>query len=346
MRAAVYTESGAIELGQRPDAALQLPTDAVVRVVLSCVCGSDLTYYRGKRPHAVGSIGHEAIGVVEDTGAEVTSVRPGDLVVVPLQFHCGECAHCLGGTPFACVRGATFGNGTNDGGQGEAMRVPFADRSLHAVPGTGHDDALLKSLLTLSDVLCTGHHAAVCAGVRPGHTVAVVGDGAVGLLGVLSAKRLGAERIIALSSSPVRQALATEFGATDLVAERGDEATERVLEMTGGVGVDATLECVGTAQAVDTAFRIARPGSMVGLVGISDDLDPPVREAFWRNVGWRGGPCQVPVYLPELLPDVLDGTIDPGRVFTWESDLGGVVAGYRAMAEQKQVKSLLRVSPL
>ena len=230
-----------------------------------------------------------------------------------------------------------------DGGQGEAVRVPLADGTLVRVPGSGHSDETMRSLLTLSDVMATGHHAAVCAGVEPGVVVAVVGDGAVGLSGVLAATRLGAQRIIALSRNPVRQALARAFGATDIVAERGEEATEAVMQLTNGVGADATLECVGTAQSMSTALSIARPGSMVGYVGVPHGVELPVGEMFARNKGVLGGAAPARAYVPELLDDVLDGRIDPGRVFDFETDLDGVADAYEAMDERRAIKSLLRV---
>src|SRR6266508_4537523 len=261
MRAAIFQGPKDITVGERPDPVIQEPTDAVVRVVLACVCGSDLWYYRGESDHAVGSIGHEFIGVVEDVGREVTGIGRGDLVVAPFIYSDMSCPHCRHGSTISCVAGGTFGNGTIDGGQGEAVRVPLADSTLAPVPGTGHSADALRSLLTLSDVMSTGHHAAVSAGVNGGDTVAVVGDGAVGLSAVLASKRRGAERIIALSPHADRQRLAREFGATDIVEGRGDAATAAVHELTGGVGVDAALECVGTQQSIDTAASIARPGS-------------------------------------------------------------------------------------
>jgi threonine dehydrogenase-like Zn-dependent dehydrogenase len=203
---------------------------------------------------------------------------------------------------------------------------------------------MMRSLLTLSDVMATGHHAAVCAGVKAGDAVAVVGDGAVGLSGVLAAKRLGADRIVALSRNPARQELAREFGATDVVEERGEAATNAVLELTGGVGVDATLECVGTGQAMETALSIARPGSMVGYVGVPHGVELPVGEMFLRNKGVRGGAAPARAYIPELLDDVLEGRIDPGRVFDFETDLDGVAEAYAAMDERRAIKSLLQVS--
>src|SRR6476660_2821328 len=240
MRAGLFVGPHHIDVGDRPDAAIAESTDAVVRVVLACVCGSDLWYYRGDSPFEPGPIGHEFVGVVEDFGRDVANVRRGDFVIAPFAFSDGTCPHCRHGITSACVAGGFYPS-NGDGGQGEAVRVPLADGSLVTVPGSGHSDEMLASLLTLSDVMATGHHAAVSADVRPGGTVAVVGDGAVGLSGVLAAKRLGAGRIIALSRHPDRQKLAQEFGATDIVEGRGDEAISAVKEMTGGVGSDATL---------------------------------------------------------------------------------------------------------
>src|SRR3954447_11678796 len=254
MRAAIFNQPGSITVDERPDAAIVDPSDAVVRVVLACVCGSDLWFYRGETPYDPGPIGHEFVGVVEDVGADVQTVAKGDFVIAPFAYSDGTCPHCRRGVTTACVNGGFFPVGNGDGGQGEAVRVPLADGTLVPVPGSGHSDATMASLLSLSDVMGTGHHAAVCARVKEGDTVAVVGDGAVGQCGVLAAKRLGAERIIALSRNPSRQALAGDVGATDIVEQRGDEATAAVMELTDGVGVDATLECVGTGQAMDTAF--------------------------------------------------------------------------------------------
>jgi threonine dehydrogenase-like Zn-dependent dehydrogenase len=331
-----------VEAGERPDPVVQEPTDAVVRVVLGCVCGSDLWYYRGESPHAAGSIGHEFIGIVEQAGTQVRGVREGDLVVAPFIYSDMSCPHCLNGSTISCPAGGNFGNGVIDGGQGEAVRVPLAGSTLVPVPGSGHPDTVLRSLLALSDVMSTGHHAAVMAGVEKGDTVAVVGDGAVGLCAVLASRRLGAERIIALSRHADRQKIAREFGATDVVEARGEEATQAVLELTGGIGADAALECVGTAQSTATAFAVARPGSTVGIVGVPHG-QVPFAETFFRNVGWRGGPAPARIYIPGLLGDVLDGTIDPGRVFDYESDLDHIADAYRAMDERRAIKSLVRV---
>src|SRR5438046_4993446 len=263
MRAAIFNGPQSIEVGERPDPLIGAPTDAVVRVVLSCVCGSDLWYYRGESAHDLGPIGHEFIGVVEEAGPEVRGIAKGDLVIAPFIYCDGTCAHCRAGVSSQCVHGGAFGNHGIDGGQGEAVRVPLAGSTLVPVPGSGHSDETMRSLLALSDVMCTGHHAAVSAGVRAGSVVAVVGDGAVGLCGVLAAKRLGAARIIALSRNPSRQALAREFGATDILAERGDVVVEAVRELTNDVGVDAARECGGTGPSVGTAVAIARPGPRV-----------------------------------------------------------------------------------
>ena len=345
MKAAIFKGPGMVEIGERPDPVIQEPTDAVVRVVLGCVCGSDLWYYRGESAHAVGSIGHEFIGVVEQAGAEVQGVREGDLVVAPFIYSDMSCPHCLNGSTISCPAGGNFGNGTIDGGQGEAVRVPLAGSTLVPVPGSEHPDAVLRSLLALSDVMSTGHHAAVSAGVKKGDTVAVVGDGAVGLCAVLASRRLGAERIIALSRHADRQKVAREFGATDIVEARGEEAVQAVLDLTGGIGADAALECVGTAQSIATAFAVARPGSTVGIVGVPHG-QLPFAETFFRNTGWRGGPAPARIYIPELLGDVLDGVIDPGRVFDYETDLDHIADAYRAMDERRAIKSLVRVGAL
>jgi threonine dehydrogenase-like Zn-dependent dehydrogenase len=346
VRAAIFNGPRSITVGERPDAAIREPTDAVVRVVLACVCGSDLWFYRGETPFELGPIGHEFIGVVEDVGADVHSVKQGDFVISPFAFSDGTCPHCRHGITTACIHGGFFPNGNGDGGQGEAVRVPLADGTLVRVPGSGHVEETMASLLALSDVMGTGEHAAVCAHVKAGDTVAVVGDGAVGLCGVLAAKRKGAERIIALSGQPDRQRLAREFGATDVVEARGEEAIAAVLDLTDGVGVDAVLECVGTGQAMDTALGIARPGSTVGYVGVPHGVELPVEEMFYANKGVQGGPAPARAYLPELLEDVLAERINPGRVFDFTTDLDGVAEAYAAMDERRAIKSLLRVGRL
>ena len=310
--------------------------------MLGCVCGSDLWYYRGESPHAAGSIGHEFIGIVEQADRAVQGIYPGDLVVALFIYSDMSCPHCLNGSTISCIAGGNFGDGQIDGGQGEAVRVPLAGSTLVPVPGSEHPDETLRSLLALSDVMSTGHHAAVNAGVKKGDTVAVVGDGAVGLCTVLAARRLGAERIIALSRHAGRQKIAREFGATDVIGARGKEATQAVLELTRGIGADAALECVGTAQSTATAFAVARPGSTVGIVGVPHG-QVPFAETFFRNTGWRSGPAPARIYIPGLLGDVLDGAIDPGRVFDYETDLDHIADAYRAMDERRAIKSLVRV---
>ena len=346
MKAAIFSGPHRIDVGNRPDPVIAAPTDAIVRVVMGCVCGSDLWYYRGDSPHELGPIGHEFIGVVEDLGADVRGLAKGDLVVAPFTYSDGTCPNCLAGVTSQCVNGGSFGNRGIDGGQGEAVRVPLAGSTLVKVPGSGHSDETMRSLLALSDVMCTGHHAAVSAGVKPGNVVAVVGDGAVGLCAVIAAKRLGAARIIALSRNPARQALAREFGATDILAERGDAATAAVKEMTGDIGVDAALECVGTNQSMATAFAIARPGSIVGAIGAPHGVVVPIETVIFRNVGLRGGVSPARVYLPELMDDVLAGRINPGRVFDFETDLDHVAEGYAAMDDRRAIKALLFVGAL
>lgn len=347
MKAAIFKGKGAIEVGERPDPAIKEPTDAVVRVVLACVCGSDLWYYRGITPHPEGSIGHEFIGVVEEVGPEVKTLHRGDFVIAPFAWSDGTCPNCRAGFQTACTHGGFFGQGIEgDGGQAELTRVPQADGTLLAVPGSNFSDEMLASLLTLSDVLGTGYHAAVSAGVKQGATVAVVGDGAVGLSAVLSASLLGAGRIIALSRHPQRQALAREFGATDVLAERGDAVVKAILDVTNGIGVDAVLECVGTNEANQTAFAIARPGAIVGRVGVPHNVEIPSEGTFYRNVGLRGGPAPARAYMPELLDAVLAGKIHPGRVFDFTTDLDHIADAYAAMDQRRAIKSLVTVGTI
>jgi alcohol dehydrogenase len=344
MKAAIFQGKGNIELGERPDPTIQAPSDAVVRVVRGCVCGSDLWYYRGVNQHKVGSIGHEFVGVIEQVGDAVTDLQVGDFVIAPFTFSDGTCAACRAGFQSNCEHGGAFGNGDIDGGQGERVRAPFADATLVKVPGTDFTDEQLASFTALSDVMCTGYHAAVSAGVKTGDTVAVVGDGAVGLSAVLAAKLLGAGRIIALSRHADRQALAQEFGATDIVAERGDDAVAAVLRLTDGAGVDAALECVGTDQSIETAVGVTRAGGMIGAVGVPLYENFTYQSVFWKNIGIKGGVAPAREYIPELLKHVLAGEINPGRVFNFTTDLEDVAEAYAAMDERRAIKSLLKVS--
>jgi threonine dehydrogenase-like Zn-dependent dehydrogenase len=343
MLATVMYEAGDVRVENVPDPSITEPTDAVVRVTRACICGSDLWPYASMQRSETGQpMGHEAIGVVEDVGADVSTIKPGDVVVMPFAFSDGTCAFCHEGLHTACEHVGFFGNNGFNGAQAEAVRVPYADGTLFAL-GVGEDDALMPSLLTLSDVLGTGHHAAVLAGVGPGKTVAVVGDGAVGLCGVLAAKRLGAEQIIVLGRHADRVALAREFGATDAVGERGPDAVERVRELTGGYGVHSVLECVGHGESMQTAIEIARPGGAVGRVGVpQEETIPASLPAFFKNVTIGGGPAPVRAYIDELLPDILDGRIEPGRVFDRTERLAGVPDGYRAMADRESIKVMVR----
>ena len=316
--------------------------------MLACVCGSDLWYYRGETDFPVDSpIGHEFIGVVEQVGDDVKTVAAGDFVVSPFAYSDGTCPDCQVGMTTACAHGGFIPAGNGDGGQGELVRVPQADGTLVKVPGSPSDysDDVLASLLALSDVMGTGQHAAVSAQVEPGDVVAVVGDGAVRLCAVIAAKRLGAERIIALSRHPDRQRLAQEFGATEIVNTRGDQAVEDVKKLTDGVGVDAALECVGTNEAMQTALGI-RAGAIVGNVGLPHDVEIPALGIFVRNVGVHGGPAPVRAYLPELIEDVLAERINPGKVFDLTIDLDGIAEAYAAMDERRAIKSLVRVGDL
>src|SRR3954454_10971357 len=343
MRATIMYRAGDVRVDDVPDAQLVDPTDAVVRVTRACICGSDLWPYAAMEPSASGqSMGHEAIGVVEEVGADVQHVKRGDVVVMPFAFSDGTCAFCHENLHTACVHVGFFGNNGVNGAQAEALRVPFADGTLFPLP-VGEDDALMPSLLTLSDVLGTGHHAAVGAQVRAGKSVAVVGDGAVGLCGVIAAKRLGAEQIIIMGRHADRIALAKEFGATDVVSERGDEAVARVRELTRGVGVHSVLECVGHTASMETAIGIARPGGHVGRVGVPQgETLPGSLPAFFGNVHIGGGPAPVRAYIDELLPDILDGRIEPGKVFDRTVGLDGVPDGYRAMNDRESIKVLVQ----
>jgi len=344
MRATVMYRAGDVRIENVPDAAIEKPTDAVIRITRACICGSDLWPYKELTPTAAGRrMGHEAIGVVEAIGADVRTVKRGDVVVMPFAFSDGTCMFCDEGLQTSCVHGGFFGTGGEAGGaQAEALRIPQADGTLFPLP-VGADDALMPSLLTLSDVMGTGHHAARTAKAERGKRAAVIGDGAVGLCGVIAAKRLGAEQIIIMGRHPDRIALAKAFGATDVVGERDEEAIERVRALTGGFGVHSVLECVGTEQAMRTAIEIARPGGAVGRVGVPHyQAIPDVRPMFYGNVSVAGGPAPVRAYIAELLPDILEGGIEPGRVFDRVVGLDEVPDGYRAMNERDALKVMVR----
>jgi alcohol dehydrogenase len=346
MKTAIFRGKGKITVEERPKPVINHATEAIVRVVRTCVCGSDLWYYRGLMEHKVGPIGHECIGVVDEVGDGVKGIKKGDFVISPFAFSDNTCPHCQAGFQTACQHGGFFGDGSEGSGcQAEFVRVPQADGTLVKIPGSNFSDEELASLLTLSDVMCTGYHAAASAQVKEGDTVAVVGDGAVGLSGVLSAKLLGAKRIIVLGSThETRQELAREWGATDVLQVRGKDAVEAVMRLTDGIGADAVLECVGTKDANDTCFAIARPGAIVGRVGLPHEVEIDALGTFFRNVGMRGGPAPARAYIETLLSAVLAGKINPGKVFDFTIDLDAIAEAYAAMDERRAIKALIKVS--
>ena len=342
MRATLIYGAGDIRVEEVPDPVLREPTDAIVRVVRSCICGSDLWPY-ASMPADSGPrrIGHEFLGVVEDIGSDVATLRRGDLVVAPFVWADNTCDFCREGLHTSCRHGGGWGAPHVDGGQGEAVRVPQAQGTLVKLPVTD-DSALLPSLLTLSDVFSTGHHCAIKADVGPRTTVTVIGDGAVGLSAVLAAKRLGAEQIILMGRHKDRTDLGRDFGATDVVAERGAEGVAKVRDLTRGDGTHAVLECVGLMEAIEMAFGVVRPGGVVSRVGVPQYDQAPVGRVMWApNVTLTGGPAPARAYIEELLPDVLDGRVEPGRVFDRTIGFDGVPDGYRAMADREAIKVLI-----
>jgi threonine dehydrogenase-like Zn-dependent dehydrogenase len=337
MRGAILHAPGDVRFEERPDPVIIEPTDAIVRTVAACVCGSDLWPYRGfNKIREPRPIGHEYVGIVEEVGAEVATVKPGEFVVGGFLTSDDTCPHCQGGFHSKCSNGGGY-----DGCQAEFIRIPLADGTLLATPEPPPDE-MVPSLLALSDVMATGWFAAVSAGVEPGMTVVVVGDGAVGLCGVLAASQLGAERVIAMSRHEPRRQLALQFGATELVSGRADDGIAKIKELTDGVGADAVLECVGTGEAMLQALRSTRPGGMVGYVGVPHGVELPVKEMFFNLVGLRGGPAPVRRFLPDLLERVWDRRIDPGQVFDLELPLEKVADAYRAMDQREAIKVLLR----
>lgn len=343
MRAVVFNKPFDLSMSEVDDPVLVDTTDAILKVAAACVCGSDLWSFRGENTRAHGSlIGHECIGEVVEVGADVKHIKPGDFVIVPFFMSCGQCVHCAAGVLGSCLNGAILGSGVGSG-QAEYTRVIFADHNLTVVPGGRPADALLPDVLALTDVMGTGYYCAVSAKVKAGDTVAVVGDGAVGLSGVIAASLLGAERIVAFSRNPERQSLARAFGATDIIASRGDDAVAELRDLTGGVGADATLECVGLEEAMNTAFRVARPGSTVGFVGVPHGASPPVEIMFRRNIGLAGGIAPTLAYTPLLLDAVLAGRINPGRYFDLQLSFESLVEGYAAMNERRAIKAWARV---
>ncbi|WP_431912974.1 zinc-dependent alcohol dehydrogenase family protein [Nonomuraea jabiensis] len=339
MRGTVLYAPGDVRVEDRPDPRIEQPTDAVIRLAASCVCGSDLWPYRGIEPvNQPTPMGHEYVGVVEEVGSEVRTVKPGQFVVGSFFASDNTCEICRAGYQTSCVR-REFAAAT--GAQAQYARIALADGTLVATPGMP-DPHLIPSLLAASDVLGTGWFGAVAAEVGPGKTVAVVGDGAVGLLAVLAARQLGAERIIAMSRHEPRQKLALEFGATDLVTERGDEGVARVKELTGGLGAHSVIEAVGTQESMMQAIRSTRPGGHVGYVGVAHDVALPGEELFFSHVHLHGGPAPVRQYLPELIGLICDRAIDPGKVFDLTLPLEQAAEGYKAMDERRAIKALLQ----
>lgn len=346
MRATVMYQAGDVRVDTVPDSTLRHPTDALVRITASCICGSDLhPYHSMSAADGPARMGHELIGVVEEVGADVATLRKGDLVVSPFAISDNVCVLCRENLQTSCLHHeAAFWDGIPDeGGQAEAVRVPLAHGTLVKLP-VPEDSALMPSLLTLADVFGTGYHAARMADVRPGQSVTVIGDGAVGLMAVLSAKRLGAEQIILMGRHQDRTDLGRDFGATAVVAERGEEGIARVRDLTGGLGTHAVLEAVGHMPAYHQALGVVRPGGVVSRVGVPQYEEAPIGfgSLFRHNIRLAGGPAPVRAYIEELLPDILDGTIEPGRVFDAVTDLDGVPAGYRDMDERRSLKVLIR----
>ena len=348
MKATLMYGAGDVRVIDVPDPKLELPGDALVRVVRSCVCGSDLHPYHSMASDPAGStMGHEFIGVVEEVGADVTTVSAGDFVIAPFAISCGECVFCRAGLQTSCLRGGFWNDAELGaaGGQAQAVRVPLADGTLVKVPvDENAPDDLLASLLTLSDVYGTGWHAAVRGGVTRGSSVTVIGDGAVGLLAVLSARQLGAEQIVLMGRHEVRTDLGREFGATDVVAERGEDGIDKVRELTGGLGSVIVLEAVGHRPAYDQAVGVVRPGGVISRVGVPQYDEAPVGfgSLFGPNVTLTGGPAPVRAYIDRLLPAVLDGTVVPGRVFDRTVALDETPSAYAAMDAREALKVMVR----
>src|ERR1700704_2651233 len=337
MKGAVLYAPGDVRFEERDDPTIVKPTDAIIRMSATCVCGSDLWPYRGFNPTAEPSpMGHEYCGIVEEVGREVTSVKPGQFVIGSFFASDNSCPICKAGYQSSCQHAEFVG-----GAQAPVLRVPLADGTLVGTPGVPSKD-MIPSLLSTSDVFGTGWFAAEAANVKPGMTVAVVGDGAVGLLGVLSAKQMGAERIIAISRHESRQKLAREFGATDIVTERGDDGVTRIKELTPGIGADSVLECVGTPESMMQAIRSTRKGGYVGYVGVPHGVELKGEELFFAHVHLHGGPAPGRRYLPELIDLLWNGQVTPGKVFDLTLPLDQVAEGYRAMDERRAIKTLLR----
>jgi threonine dehydrogenase-like Zn-dependent dehydrogenase len=344
MKATIFQGSGKIFVQEVPDPVIQNPNEAIVKVTYCCICGSDLWIYRGIEPYDAGSrIGHEFMGIVEKIGDGVKKIKVGDFVVAPFTASDGTCPECRAGMTTACRNSLLWGTHGYDGGQGEKVRVPMADGTLFIIPKDKVTEQMMPSLLPLSDVLCTGHHSAVCAEVGQGSTVAVIGDGAVGLCAVASSRRLGASRIFLISTHEDRAALGKQFGTTDIIAARGDEAVRQIKAKTDDLGVDCALECVGTAQSWDMAFGVVRAGGNIGAVGWPHNVpDIPIYKMWHRNIGVKGSAAPVAHYIPELMPDVLSGKLDVSAIFTKTVSLSYIAEGYESMDKRKAVKVLVK----
>ena len=343
MHAAIFRGAFTIQVEQIPDAIILDPTDAVVRITHACICGTDLIPYRGHSSYQAGwQIGHEWMGVVEEIGSEVQTLKRGDRVIAPYDFCDGTCEFCQQGLDSACEQGGLWGFG-HEGGQAEAIRARFADATLLVLPpSVERDEALLQAILPLTDVMAAGHHASLAAEVRPGKVAVIIGDGAVGLCGVLAAHRLGAEQIIILGHQPKRLALARQFGATDIITSRGDEAVQQVIEMTQG-GAHSILECVGSDESLTTAVNSARSGGRIGFVGVPHgSVQIPLGRMFSRNIGMRGGLAPARAYLPELLKDVLAGRLNPSPILDLTVSLAEIASGYTAMDQRQAIKVMVR----
>jgi threonine dehydrogenase-like Zn-dependent dehydrogenase len=346
MRAAVFHAPGDIRIDQVPDPRIQEPTDAIVRITHSAICGSDLWFYRGQTDYQPGwRVGHEPMGIVEAVGSEVRSVKPGDFVIAPFAISDGTCEFCQKGLHTVCANGSFWGT-KQDGAQGEAVRAPLADGTLVRVPERAEgDEKLLTALFPLTDVMATGHHAALCAGVGRGETCVVIGDGAVGLCGVLAATRLGAERIIIVGHHEDRLEIARRFGATHVITSQGEAATGEITELTSG-GSNHVMECVGAASSMDQAIQVARPGGTIGYVGVPHGVQEKgldVLGLFFKQLTLRGGGAPARAYMKELMDDVLAGTLDPSPVFDMTVALDGIPDGYKAMDQRRALKVLIRM---
>lgn len=345
MKAAIFQGKGKVEVKGVPDPKIDGPDQAIVKVTYACICGSDLWFYRGISDKDKGSrIGHEFMGTVEVVGDNVKNMKVGDLVIAPFFISDGTCQECKVGQTRFCRNGLFWGQGGSDGGQGEKVKVPMADGTLVVVPnGKDLDDKMLRALLPLTDVMSTGHHAAIDGRVGKGSTVAVIGDGAVGLCAVAASKRLGASKILLVSTHEDRAALGKKFGATDIIGVRGNEAVKRIKEVTDDLGVDCALECVGNPDAWELAFGAVRKGGNIGFVGVPHDVpDIVVSDLMASDVGVKGSGARARAYIPELMEDVLNGKLDVSAVFTKDVSLGDIAEGYKDMDERREIKILVK----